>query len=83
MNLDTKLSYISQWSHKEATLCWASYHDKYLAKYNGALHTALMRGNVGAYIEREVRTFDRYARMWAYRRNLAPRTYTEFKPRGL
>jgi len=83
MTLDTKLDIINnpKWDKKEAYDCWNTYHTKFMDKYGGALHTAMMQGNVGQYIEKEVRTFARYAQMWAYRRNITPRTYVEFKPK--
>ena len=76
MSLTQKLNYVAKWTPYEATKCWDTYHNKFMDKYGGALHQAMMQGSVEAYINKELRTFERYARMWAYRRNLTPRVET-------
>lgn len=68
MTLDSKLNILSTWTKREAHLCFTTYNEKYMAKHGGALHTAMMKGNVAEYIEKECLTFARYARMWQYHR---------------
>lgn len=70
MTLEKKINYMHRWTRKEANLCWDTYHTKYVAKHGGALHTAIIGGNVGTYINKECETFRRYARMWAYKNNI-------------
>lgn len=66
MTLEKKINYMHRWTRSEANLCWNTYHDKYIAKHGGALHRAIVGGDVGSYVRKECDTFRRYAQRWAY-----------------
>ena len=67
MTLDTKLNYVATWDKRKAHDCWVTYHTKWENKYNGALFHALIDGTHNEYIEKELKTFKRYANMYLWR----------------
>lgn len=73
MSIDKKLNYVAHWSKAQAQECWSRYEKLYFEKHGGAMHYAIINGNLDKYIDRECRVFQRYAQMWAHVRGLTER----------
>jgi hypothetical protein len=73
MELEKKVEEL-KWTKPEVLECWARFVDLYTRpRHHGlACFRAQIEGNTDRYIEREVKTFDRYAKHWRHVRGLHP-----------
>lgn len=69
MTLNEKLENLKSWDRTMAIDCWLRYESLYTEKHGGGLHTAILGGNLNAYIDKECLTFARYARMYIYQKS--------------
>lgn len=71
MTLDEKLKEVALWDRGMTIDCWLRYESLYTEKHGGGLHCALIRGDLDKYIDKECKTFARYARMYIYQKSKA------------